>query len=95
MQLKPAWPGVQSSVALHQTANWLKENQLVLNTEKTKLIFFKTKNKQLNDDNELLPVNDETYKLNRNLQFLGITLDEFLSWDSHVEHPSVRLARIG
>lgn len=36
------------------TANWIKENQLILNTKKnTKLVFFKTKNKQLNGKDSL------------------------------------------
>lgn len=64
--------------AIGQAANWLKNNRLHINIEKTHCIKFKTKNKT---DFELnLEINNITVKSTKECKFLGVYIDESLSW---------------
>jgi hypothetical protein len=63
---------------------WFKKNCLSLNTEKTHYIHFKTKNSQPIDisvcpDNNRNPNNSYT-------KFLGLIVDNILSWKPHIGH---------
>ena len=64
--------------------SWFKANKMTLNTDKTSFIIFKSKYLHIpNIPNEIKFLNT---KINRaeQVKFLGITLDENLSWDTHI-----------
>ena len=70
---------------------WLKTNKLSLNVSKTKMMYFKTPQKKLPPLNINLAGRDiETVK---SFNFLGIVLDELLSWNEHVNHIASKLNR--
>ena len=57
---------------------WLKQNKLSLNAQKTKLMVFHRKQKKFNEiylSIDTMPIEQEP-----TINFLGITLDETLSW---------------
>ena len=74
----------KNCLRLHQLINeWFYENLLTLNVEKTKFIFFKTRNKPLT---ELPPVfidGTEIERVSHN-KYLGLMLDEQLNWGHHI-----------
>ena len=82
---------------LENVHNWLCVNKLSINAGKSKFMIFSTKQKNISE-----------YKLNMNLKicgieieqldsfnFLGLTLDSNLSWNAHIKHIRVKLARTG
>jgi len=63
--------------------NWFKVNQLTLNYNKTNYLKFNTKNSW---DCELQPnYQGNCIKSSSNTKFLGLTIDDSLSWKAHVD----------
>ena len=66
--------------------NWLSANKLTLNINKTKFIVFTSiKKKKIKTDKSLC-VNDITRTIEKvqGISFLGLLIDENLSWKSHM-----------
>ena len=64
---------------MNKITDWLNANKLSINTEKTKFILFRSKNKKLKDDIKI-SINNESIKQVKNTTFLGIVIDECLTW---------------
>ena len=62
---------------------WLKLNKLTLNTTKTKSMVFHKKQKQI----EILhfSIDGEVIENVSSFNFIGITLDESLTWKNHID----------
>ena len=72
--------------------NWLRANKISLNTKKTELVLFKNKyahvNKQLNfriSGQKIIPV--------ASIKYLGIKLDENLTFQPHHNELALKLSR--
>ena len=61
---------------------WLKVNKLSLNVSKTKYMIFHTKNKDI-PDVQLYLDGDRLERVG-SFDFLGITIDESLTWNDHI-----------
>ena len=68
---------------INKMTDWLNANMLSINTEKTKFILFRTKNKKPKDTINI-SINNNNIKQVKNTTFLGIVIDEFLTWCNHV-----------
>ena len=80
------------NIELEKASNWFKANRLSLNVKKTKYMIFKNKNMKLEEhicklyiDNSLLErignnCEEKFYK------FVGIRIDENLTWEHHINH---------
>ena len=73
--------------------NWFKCNKLCLNYDKTNYIIFRSKNRRVPNDLPLIIIDDNVICRKESHQFLGIIIDEFMSWKLHVNHLSLKLAR--
>ena len=65
------------------SAEWLNVNKLSLNIKKTKLILFRSSNKKPKQEIKL-SINDGDIKQVKNTIFLGIIIDECLTWSEHI-----------
>jgi len=69
--------------------NWFKVNQLTLNYNKTNYLQFNTKNSW---DYELHPnYLGNCIKSSSNTKFLGLTIDNSLSWKAHIDQMMSKL----
>ena len=79
---------------LKEIVNWFKCNKLSLNASKTNLMFIGTQHqtKNISDDHQIFL---DKCKLTRvaDAKFLGITLDENLTWRSHINNVCKRCSR--
>ena len=80
---------LQSSLEneLNKLNCWLKVNQLSLNVNKTKFMFFSKSKKNLTlkiDDSEIMQTNC--------IKYLGVYIDDKLNWYKHIEHIESKLA---
>ena len=71
---------------------WLKLNKLSLNAQKTKLMFFHRKQKQVDEIN--VQINGTQIERVESFNFLGIMLDENLTWKSHIEMVAKKISKV-
>ncbi|XP_050297638.1 probable RNA-directed DNA polymerase from transposon BS isoform X1 [Anthonomus grandis grandis] len=69
---------------LTKYSQWLLQNNLKINLDKTKYILFKQKNKTINQVRICL--NGATLENVNNIKYLGLTLDENLNWNAHIDY---------
>ena len=72
---------------LHNFDLWLKSNKLSVNVEKTKYVIFKTSKKKINH-NFLLHYENEILHQVNSIKFLGVYIDQNLTWKDHINHVS-------
>ena len=74
---------LQRSLVLLQ--QWCKENGMIINTDKTKVMFITSQQKRcyLNDASFHLKCNNIDLKLTKGDKILGANINENLIWDSH------------
>ena len=71
---------------------WLKLNKLYLNTQKTKLMVFRSEENKIREIH--LSINDIQIEQVTTFIFLGITLNENLSWRNHTKMVGNKLSRV-
>ena len=70
---------------LKKIARWLSANTLTLNIKKTHFIIFKSKKRKLNQTVSI-KINEQPIELVKYTKFLGVYIDEELSWKHHIDH---------
>lgn len=73
-----------AEVILQKLSLWLHTNKLVPNTSKSNYMVFSAKNKTLTNNYNLC-LNNELLQRVQNTKFLGVTLDNQLTWKIHVQ----------
>ncbi len=69
---------------INKIADWISSNKLSLNTSKTKFILFKSSNKRIKH-NTITSINGQPIKQVKNTTFLGVIIDEHLTWNDHID----------
>ena len=80
------------SSELNKVYIWLNQNKLSLNAEKTKCMIFHTRQKQINTFSFL--INGKEVENVPYFKFLGILLDESLTWKNHIKMVCNKLSKI-
>ena len=70
-------------IEMNKITDWLEANKLSINTDKTKFIIFRSKNKKLKD-NIKISISNELIKQVKTTTFLGIAIDECQTWCDHL-----------
>ena len=78
---------------LKSATTWLEANRLSLNVDKSKLIIFHSKQKIIDYDNFTIKLAGTKLKPTGHVKYLGIFIDNNLSWDYHVHQLSKKLSR--
>ena len=78
---------------LKQVTKWLKLNKLSLNSDKTNLIFFHSKQHMLNYDGISIKFDNKRLVPVDNIKYLGMYIDKYLTWDYHIQQLSKKLSR--
>ena len=77
---------------LHLITDWLCLNKLSLNAKKTKMMIFHHRQRSIKKLNLHLCINDTKIEQVTEFNFLGIMLDECLTWNSHIQKISSKIA---
>ena len=72
--------------------DWLSINKLSLNIKKTKYMIFHSKRSTLKYEIDL-QINAQPIERVKNFIFLGLTLDETLSWKTHIQDVSNKISK--
>lgn len=75
---------------LTKVNNWLQANKLKLNIAKCNYMIFKSKN--VLPSCEKIYINNTPINLVSKVKFLGVYLDENMSWSDHIDHVCAKLA---
>ena len=73
--------------------DWFRANTLSLNLNKTNYILFRSKNSKVNLDNIELKFGSDVIKRVSHTKFLGLLIDEFLTWNQHVNYICGKLSK--
>ena len=79
---------------LKKIYDWLAVNKLSLNIRKTKCMFFHTPNTKF-DFIPKLSINDIEIERVKNFNFLGLTVNENLSWKAHIDKIGSKISKSG
>ena len=77
---------------LKKLTEWLRSNKLSLNSGKSELVIFRSKTKKELDE-ITIKINKSKLSPVPNVNYLGVVLDEFFSWDAHVNKLCKKLAQ--
>ena len=69
---------------------WLCLNKLSLNIKKTKFMIFHHRQRNIESIIPNLSINGHVIERVRDFNFLGLTFDEHMTWDSHINNASVK-----
>ena len=83
------------NIELTKITDWLKINKLSLNEDKTKyMIFHSTQRKMELYNSLIIKMNNQIIKRVKTFNFLGIILNEHLTWTDHVAHLSQKITPV-
>ena len=71
---------------------WLNINKLSLNLKKTHFIILRKRRRNFHIDNDLV-VDNEKIIMSNNTKFLGVMVDNHLSYESHINHIKGKISR--
>ena len=71
---------------LSVVSEWLKANRLTLNVKKTKFVIFGSRQKLRYMPPLNLSINNEKLEQVTHIKYLGVILDDILSFDQHVDY---------
>ena len=83
---------------LQKAAKWFQSNRLTLNVSKTKFILFRKKGMMVDFRNLKLQIGNEIVErigsdcTTKSFKLVGLHLDEYLSWDHHINYVHGKLA---
>ena len=77
---------------LDKMVKWLSANKLSINASKTKIVLFKGKNKSQNQQISLR-INNDIIKQVSSVRFLGLIIDEGLTWKEHIDSVSKNIIK--
>ena len=78
---------------LKSVSEWLKSNRLSLNVGKTKLLLFGSKCSKIQFENISIKIQGVKLSPCKSVKYLGVLIDENLSWDYHISELSKKLSR--
>ena len=83
---------------LDKAADWFNANKLTLNVSKTKYMIFRNKNMQIFPEKYKLRIGSESIERigkdckEGSFKFVGLYLDEFLTWEHHIRHVESKIS---
>ena len=78
---------------LARVTEWLEINKLSLNVAKTKFMIFHNRQRNISKFIPDLYINGISIERVGHFNFLGLTIDEHMSWDAHIQKVSNTIAR--
>lgn len=73
--------------------DWFRANKLSLNISKTNFIVFKPQHKTVDLDGLILKIGNEKIKQVKHTKFLGLLIDEHLSWNYHIKSICAKISK--
>ena len=72
---------------------WLMSNKLHINVNKTVAMLFHTRQKRVNIDENSIVIDGNIIHFTTNTEFLGINIDNNLTWKAHINHITTKISK--
>jgi hypothetical protein len=76
----------------NQIENWFHENRLIINTDKSKVLFFQG-SRPIPSTRPLFCIINKEVVCSVDVKFLGICITEDLSWATHIQYVGQKLSK--
>ena len=73
---------------------WFCDNRLTLNISKSSFAIYHRKGRRMHGDNFALEINNVNLERVKSVKFLGVILDDHLSWEHHVNVVTSRISKL-
>nr|CAI5860927.1 unnamed protein product [Callosobruchus analis] len=83
---------LKTEIAFKKTQQFFQENSLTINTNKTHCILFRHKRNK-NEYPEKINLDGIHIIYSDSLSFLGVVIDEFMSWEQHIKSLCMKLSK--
>ena len=80
-------------IGLQQVTSWLMDNRLTLNIDKTKFMIFGTRPQLPNFNDVQISLKGNVIERVKVYKYLGVILDEHLSWANHIDHTAKKISK--
>lgn len=80
------------NIDLKLLLNWLNANKIGLNVDKTEVVLFREQRKKINYDVRL-KLNGKRLFFTEDVRYLGVQIDQHLTWDSYLKSLAKKLRR--
>jgi hypothetical protein len=80
------------NIELEKFSEWFKANKLSINVSKSKYLIFRPRQKRLTVGLSI-EVNNHKLDKAKEVLFLGVILDEHLSWKAHISHVANKISK--
>ena len=81
------------NLELKKMQSWFTANKLYINQDKTCYMIFKNRNSKTQDKDIYVELNNTRIKRETKTKFLGVIIDENLSWKEHVNYIALKISR--
>ena len=71
---------------------WLRSNKLHINVNKTVAMLFHTRQKRVNIDENSIVIDGNIIPFTTNTKFLGINIDNNLTWKAHIDYITTKIS---
>lgn len=82
----------KTNIDLNEIGKWLKQNKLIINAKKTKLMMV-NKNKNEPFTQNTLKIDDEAIEKVESIKYLGVQIDNRLNFEEHIQTCTNNLAK--
>ena len=76
-----------------KVTEWVNSNKLRINTNKTVAMPFHTRQRTLTINECLIKINDDTIPFSTHTKFLGVNVDNNLTWKPHINHIVTKISK--
>lgn len=78
---------------VHNIFKWFCCNKLLLNASKTQYVVFRSRGKRIPDNIDPLTIGGHLINRSQNVRFLGVTVDDHLTWKDHLSNVCTKVSR--
>ena len=86
------WKKININHDLSLIAQWLRSNKISLNADKTELVIFSPKRKQITKHLNFR-ISGQKIEISTRVKYLGIQIDQHLNWNEHIKNIIPKLSR--
>ena len=78
---------------INRISSWMKENKLFLNMSKTEYVIYGSHQRLKREDSLSLSCNGSSLTKSESFKYLGVGIDQHLSFNNHIEHVVNKVSR--